>query len=353
MEAAQRYEVHTQSSVTPDASSWKVPAADCQILHLKQAHMPSSAVSSNVMNSGAKLKPQGQYVSKQASGQNLRLSSRTVTNKSNQANGNVNSYVSPPQPAQICLNYNRNVRARCELPGNVCKFQHIHKCVVCLKYGCKSINHKSVLRDNNQNAQDYVTTLSGKKSNFDSVNVKQGSIQSNSDQALDKILHEVQSLSVCMEKLEHTPPSPHPPRPPSDCQSKCPVFGCPAITALPSDLKIPKLDFSNRHILWTPVASAGVSLPLPLNSCCSVSLVSQSHADVICQKSPQLTYQKLEQPISVAVVTSATQLNAVAVLQVRISWENGQSSIFSMLVVPNLAWPILFGQNNLSQTVCR
>ena len=73
------------------------------------------------------------------------------------------------------------------------------------------VNHKSVLPDNNQNSQGYVTTLSAQESNFDSVNVKQGSTQSNSDQALDKILHEVQSLSVRMEKLEHLPPSPsHP-----------------------------------------------------------------------------------------------------------------------------------------------
>ena len=83
-------EVHTQSTVTPGVSSWKVPVADCQISHVKQAHRPSSAVSSNIMNSGAKLKPQGQYVNKQASSQNLRLGSRTVTNRPNQVNGNVN-----------------------------------------------------------------------------------------------------------------------------------------------------------------------------------------------------------------------------------------------------------------------
>ena len=90
VEAARRYEVHTQSAVTPDVSSWKVPAADCQISHVKQAHRLNSAVTSNLMNSGTKLKPQGQYVSKQASSQNLRFNSRTVTNRPNQANGNVN-----------------------------------------------------------------------------------------------------------------------------------------------------------------------------------------------------------------------------------------------------------------------
>ena len=62
---------------------------------MKQAHRPSSAVSSNIMNSGAKLKPQGQYVSKQASSQKVRLSRHTITNRPNQVNCNVNSYVSP------------------------------------------------------------------------------------------------------------------------------------------------------------------------------------------------------------------------------------------------------------------
>ena len=155
-----------------------------------------------------------------------------------------------------------------------------------------------------------------------------------------------------MEKLEHPPSLPQPSPPPSDSQPKCPVLGRPAITVLPNDLKISNLDFSSKHILWTSVVSAGVSLPLPLDSCCSVSLVSQSHANVICQKSLQLTYQKLEQPIPVAVATSATQLKAIAVLQVPFTWEieNWQSSIFSMLVVPNRASPILFGQNHLCQT---
>ena len=72
VEAAQKYEVHTQSTVIPDVSSWKVPAADCQISHVKQVHRPNSVATSNLMNSGTKLKPQGQYVSKQASSQSLR-----------------------------------------------------------------------------------------------------------------------------------------------------------------------------------------------------------------------------------------------------------------------------------------
>ena len=45
------------------------------------------------------------------------------------------------------------------------------------------------------------------------------------------------------------------------------VFGLPAVTNPAGKLK-------ERHILWTPVVSAGEKLPLPLDSCCSVSLVS-------------------------------------------------------------------------------
>ena len=37
-------------------------------------------------------------------------------------------------------------------------------------------------------------------------------------------------------------------------------------------------------------------------------------------------------------------------MQIPIVWENGHHSIFSMLVVPGLIWPILFGQNHLKQT---
>ena len=51
----------------------------------------------------------------------------------------------------------------------------------------------------------------------------------------------------------------------------------------------------------------------------------------------------------VAVANPSSQLTAIGVMQVPIIRENGRPSIFSMLVVP-LAWPILFGQNNLRKT---
>ena len=72
------------------------------------------------------------------------------------------------------------------------------------------------------------------------------------------------------------------------------VFGLPAVTNPAGSLK-------ERHILWTPVISAGEKLPLPLDSCCSVSLVSRSHADLVASKCPKLKYQSLENPIAVSI----------------------------------------------------
>ena len=95
--------------------------------------------------------------------------------------------------------------------------------------------------------------------------------------------------------------------------------------------------------MWTPITSAGVSLPLPIDSCCSLSLVGKAHADVIVLKHPHLTFTKLPSSLPVAVVNPSSQLNAISLMQVPIIWEIGHPSIFSMLVVPGLApqMPIL------------
>ena len=57
---------------------------------------------------------------------------------------------------------------------------------------------------------------------------------------------------------------------------------------------------------------------------------------------------KLSTPLSVSVLANPqAQLHAIGSLQVPIIWDNGRASVFSMLMVPQLAWPILFGQNHL------
>ena len=72
------------------------------------------------------------------------------------------------------------------------------------------------------------------------------------------------------------------------------MFGLPAVTITAGKLK-------ERHILWTPVVSAGEKRSLPLESCCSVFLVSRSHADYVASKCPHVKYQSLETPVTVTV----------------------------------------------------
>ena len=98
--------------------------------------------------------------------------------------------------------------------------------------------------------------------------------------------------------------------------------------------------------MWTPITSSGVPLPLPLDTCCSLSLVSQAHADIICHKYPDIQFTKLVTLLPVAVATPDSQLMAIGILQVSTVWETGKLCTFSMHVVPKLVWPILFGQNH-------
>ena len=121
---------------------------------------------------------------------------------------------------------------------------------------------------------------------------------------------------------------------------------------MPSLVNLRLTDFNlvNRQILWAPVTSSGVKLPLPLDSCCSLSMISKTHAELVSQKCLNLSYKKLATPLSVSVASPDSQLQAVRIMQIPITWENGICSTFSMLVVPGLIWPILFGQNHLRQT---
>ena len=128
----------------------------------------------------------------------------------------------------------------------------------------------------------------------------------------------LRSLSACMEKLRW-PPNPAPsvtsPPPPSRCPRVLPlelIFSSKlqslAFTANPNHLYISGLDLANKHMLWAPITSARVALPFPLDSCCSLSLVSKAHADVIAQKYPHLTFTKTESPPPVAVANPSSLL---------------------------------------------
>ena len=77
--------------------------------------------------------------------------------------------------------------------------------------------------------------------------------------------------------------------------------------------------------------------------------MSQNHAEMVAKHNPALKFTKLEQHIPVSVAGPNFNLCTEGVMQVPIVWENGKSVTFTTLVVPNLTWPILFGQNHLGK----
>ena len=197
------------------------------------------------------------------------------------------------------------------MPNNSCRNCHQHRCLTCNQWGCKQLNHPPQPHSNNfshssfkpHGTQAQLTAPPPPNSNGDSCELKQ--ILTDMKSAIQSDIHAVKSdiqfITSCIDKIEALPQSALASKcsAPQDILTKSPQFGNPAITAVPSHLDISDLDLVNKNILWTRITSAGISLPLPLDSCCSVSLISQAHADVICKTHPAMKFTKLSTPLPV------------------------------------------------------
>ena len=91
----------------------------------------------------------------------------------------------------------------------------------------------------------------------------------------------------------------------------------------------------------------GIDLSLPLDSCCSVSLCSLEHAKLMQEKYPSFKWVKLPSPVAIHVANKYAGLQGVGMQDVRIDWRPGKYSVHTMLVVPKLSFPVLFGNNHL------
>ena len=288
-----------------------------------------------------------------------------------QPKGTFTKQTSPGLPkSEICRNFNRFSPSRCELPHNICRNGYQHRCSICNVISCKALNHRPVstpgFRRNNARrpnsppprSNSYVAR--NKHSPIASAHVAEP-LEPVSVESVKKVLSDFkQELhSSILSEVEKRLPLPVPPPPPLTLPPPVPapsaslqdrIFGIPATRSMSSVSPVSAPDLANRNILWTKITSAGVSLPIPLDSCCSVSLVSQNHADLVSRSRPDLLFTKLEQPIPVSVAGPSSTLRAVGTMQIPIIWENGRLTTFTMLVVPELSWPILFGQNHLRIT---
>ena len=246
--------------------------------------------------------------------------------------------------AEICNNYNRFPKSHCEKDGNKCSNGRHHKCQRCNKWGCKAIRH----------TEPRPTSMSRSSTPSDEVSSlrQQLVVLSTRVNKFEAQCSENTSCSTPVVSSKQTPALPS--RPPAAVTSdqpsaSPPLFGLPAVTIPISSVK-PEAQLQNRNILWTSITSAGECLPLPLDSCCSVCLVSKLHADFVASKRPDLKYCTLEERISVTAADPKSNLQAVATMEIPITWETNTETVFTMLVVPGLVWPILFGENHLHTT---
>ena len=248
---------------------------------------------------------------------------------------------------RICIQFNKFSRSYCQRANNRCSKGLLHKCSVCEKYRFKAIRHL-LTKTNFDSTRRRIRHPSVSQAQVNSCSVEPFEKQDHN--VLQAISDKLDSLSVRMEHVEAVLPQSPTPRTPDQQQDH--LFGLPAISSLPSALgsSVSLADLAGKHILWTKVSSAGVSLPLPLDTGCSISLVSENQTKTVARNCPTLTFTKSEHPIVVSAACPSSQLQAVGIMQVPIVWDSGITSTFSMLVVPNLSWPILFGQNHLSAT---
>ena len=234
---------------------------------------------------------------------------------------------------KLCRNFNKFDTVHCELPNGLCSKGFIHRCTICRKFNCKAKFHSNRKSDSPAQNKSYRFTSSRRIRYNNLPNHHVANVATTSSDSRQNVEEPQRSPSTMTASSQQD----H-------------LFGLPAIASPPPALVVSGVDLAAKTILWTRVVSAGVSLPLPIDSGCSVSLVSQAHADTVAKDCPHLKFNKLEQPFSISVANPSASLQAVGVMQVPIVWENGRSSTFSMLVVPNLAWPILFGNNHLIAT---
>ena len=238
----------------------------------------------------------------------------------------------------ICLAFNRFPKAYCGLPNNRRPFNRLHKCQTCGRSGCKSRSHLLNRPADPGRPQAHLTNYDPEISRVNGP-TSQGQHVPPEPQ-FQEMFDNFMKTMICshMEKVEGQPQASSP----SHFSGSQPQgelgkpYGMPAITALPSHLSLSNLQLGQKNILWTPITSVDVPLPLPLDTCCSLSLVSKAHADIICQKYPHLQFTKLETPLPVAVATPNSQLKAIGILPVPIVWESGKPCTFSTLVVPQL-----------------
>ena len=215
--------------------------------------------------------------------------------------------------------YNRYSKSKCLIQSGglfKCKFDKLHKCSFCTRFGCALYQHNSDAQFNLLSTPDtseinhQITSTINE--GFDKLSTKLTGLTSTAPDSTSSI------SGVENENL--------------------PMFGMPSVISNTVDLP----NLSNQHIMWCKVKSGRIDISLPLDSCCSVSLFSLEHAKLIQEKHPSFTWVKLPFPKPIHVAKQVAGLQGVGMQDVRTEWGPGKHSLHRILVVPKLSSQLSF-----------
>ena len=209
----------------------------------------------------------------------------------------------------ICRDFNRFKSSLCQNQDDpsVCQCRREHKCSICLEKGCKAYNH-----------------IQGFQEKFDSNLTK-------------KILSFVQR--VIKETLQ-TPLKANINQTTTAAQTELPYN----TSKEQNNVQLP-----NNACMTIPVVSANDTIDMAISTGFPLSAVSEKHArKVVAAKTP---YRKDFALVNAHLTAADSQLLQLKEpIEVPITFPNGQSKRFEMVVVQDLPYDITFGFNHLQTT---
>ena len=108
---------------------------------------------------------------------------------------------------------------------------------------------------------------------------------------------------------------------------------------------------SDKGILTKDVTCQHLSLELPIASGFPISAVSETFANEVILRNPSLSRLPLTSSLLPTVSTAnRDSLCPCKTIELPITWNNGQTTHFQMLVILNLTYSIILGNNHLKKT---
>ena len=198
---------------------------------------------------------------------------------------------------------------------SVCEYKREHKCSICLEKGCKAYHH-----------------IQGFQGKFDSNLTKK--ILSFVQRAIKETLHTELKAKVKQTATEVQ----------TEVPSNISNEQKDAQSPTPEPLQLP-----NNTCMTIPVVSANDTIDMAISTGFPLSAVSEKHTrKVVAAKTP---YRKDFALVNAKLTTADSELLQLKEpIEVPITFPNGQSYRFEMVVVQELPYDIIFGFNHLQTT---